>query len=240
MSANSSSSPYSRADTSATICCDEHVERMFGDVQAVELAAAHGIEQRRAVDQLIAAARENAALGHATHRMVGAAHALQEHRDAARRAELADQLHVTDVDAQLQRSRRHHDLEFAGLEALFRVEARFLGEAAVMRGHVFFAQPLGQVARDALHHAARIGEHQRGVVLVDELRQLVVHRRPDLAGHHRFQRRRRHHQADVALAYVPAVDDGGVRSPGRDRCSIRRQRGRVSKVDLQLRRFPFC
>ena len=188
----------------------EHVERMFGDVQAVELAAAHGIEQRGAVDELVAAAREDAALGHAAHRVVGAADALQEHRDAARRAELADELHVADVDAELERGRGHHDLELAGLQALFGVEARFLGQAAVVRGHVCLTEPLGQVARDALHHAARVREHQRGVVLVDELASwsyTVAHTSPDItassgaAGITMLMSRSR---------TCPRVDDGGV------------------------------
>ena len=201
----------------------EHVERMLGDAQAVELAAAHGIEQRDAVDELVAAAREDAALRHAAHRVVGAAHALQEYRDAARRAELAHQLHVADVDAELERGGGHHDLERAGLEALLGVEAGFLGEAAVVGRDVFFAEALGQMARDALDHAARVREHQRGVVLFDELRELVVDRGPHFARHHRFERRRRHHQVDVAFADVAGVDDAGscpvaVAGPGvRDR-----------------------
>ena len=144
----------------------EHVERMFGNAQAIELAAAHGIEQRDAVDQLVAAAREDAALRHAAHRVVGAADALQEHRDAARRAELAHELDVADVDAELERGGGHHHLERAGLEALLGVEAGFLGEAAVVRGDAVFAEPFGEMARDALDHAARVREHQRGVVLV--------------------------------------------------------------------------
>ena len=44
-------------------------------------------------------------------------------------------------------------------------------------------------------------------MLLDELRELVVDRGPHLARHHRFQRRRRHHQVDVALADVAGVDD---------------------------------
>ena len=66
--------------------------------------------------------------GTPSHRVVGAADALQEHRDAARRAELAHQLDVADVDAELERGGGHHDLELAGLEALLGVEAGFLGE----------------------------------------------------------------------------------------------------------------
>ena len=57
-------------------------------------------------------------------------------------------------------------------------------------------------------------------MLLDELRELVVDRRPHLARHHRLERRRRHHQVDVALAHVPAVDDGGVADAGRARAEF--------------------
>ena len=76
-----------------------------------------------------------------------------------------------------------------------------------MRGHRGFAQALGEMARHALDHAARVREHERGVVLFDELRELVVNRGPYFAGHHRLERRRGHHEVDVALADVAAVDD---------------------------------
>ena len=177
---------------------------------AVELATAHGIEQRHAVDEFVAAAREDAAFGNAIHRVVGAADALQKDRDAARRAELADELDVTDVDAELERGGRHHHLELACLETLLGIEAGFLGEAAVMGRYVLLAQALGEMAGHALDHAPRVGEHQRGVVFFDEARELVIDRAPHLAGHHRLERRRWHHEVDVAIAHVTRVHDDGV------------------------------
>ena len=129
--------------------------------------------------------------GHAADRVVGAADALQEGRDAARTAELAHELDVADVDAELERRGGHHHLERARLQALLGVETRFLRERAVVRGDRRLAEPFGEMARDALDHAPRVREDQRGVVLADQLRELVVDRRPHLARHHRFERRRR-------------------------------------------------
>ena len=106
-------------------------------------------------------------------------------------------------------------LSDAGLETLLGVEAGFLREGAVVGRDVFFADALREMARDALHHAARVGEDQRGVMFLDELRELVVHRGPHLARHHRLERRRRHDEVDVALADVPGVDDAVAVVPGR-------------------------
>ena len=54
--------------------------------------------------------------------MARASDALQEGRDRARRAELADKIDVADIDAELERRGRHHGGECAGLQPLLRVE----------------------------------------------------------------------------------------------------------------------
>ena len=70
---------------------------------------------------------------------------LQEARDRARRAELADQVDLADVDAELERGGRHQRLQRAALETLLGVQPLLLGEAAVMRGHLLLAQALGEL-----------------------------------------------------------------------------------------------
>ena len=86
--------------------------------------------------------------------MAGAADALQERGDRARRAELADQVDVADVDAELERRGGDQRLQLAALQALLGVEPLLARQAAVVRGDVLLAEPLGQVARRALGHAA--------------------------------------------------------------------------------------
>ena len=51
------------------------------------------------------------------------------------------------------------------LQPLLRVEPQRARQAAVMREHGVFAQPLGQMMRDALGEPARVDEHQRGPML---------------------------------------------------------------------------
>ena len=129
------------AATSATICCASTSSGCSGIVQPVELAAPHAVEQRRAFDQLVARQREQPALGRAADRVAGAADALQEARDRARRAELADEVDVADVDAELERGGGDQRLQLAALQPLLGVEALLLGEAAVMRGDIGLAEP---------------------------------------------------------------------------------------------------
>ena len=208
MSCHSSVSSHSRAADSATICCASTSRGFTGSVEPVELTAAHRIEKRRALHQVIARQREQPPLGRAADAVARAADALQEGGDRARRAQLAHEVDFTDVDAELERGGRHQRAQLAAFQALLGVQARFLGEAAVVRGDVLLAEPLGEVAREALGLAARVDEDQRGAVLAHQLRQAVVDLRPDFPGHHRLQRRGGNLELQVARAHVPGVDDG--------------------------------
>ena len=138
--------------------------------------------------------------------MAGAADALQEAGNRARRAQLAHQVDLADVDAQLQRGRRHQRLELAALQAPLGVQPVLLRHAAVVRGDQLLAQPRRQLARHAFGHAPRVDEDERGAVLLDQLGEAFVDLLPHLRRHHRFQRRRWHLDGEIARR-----DDGRCR-----------------------------
>ena len=165
----------------------EHVQRMGRYVQPVQLAAPHRVEDRGAFDELVPGEGEQPGLRRAVHRVTGAPGPLQEGRDRARRAELADEVHVADVDPELQRGGGDEHLEIAGLEPLLGREPALAREAAVMRGDVLLPQRVGERPGHPLRHAARVDEHQRGAMRLDERAQTPVDLAPDLAGHHRFE-----------------------------------------------------
>ena len=75
--------------------------------RAVEDAVADAAQERRRLDQLVEREREQPALGDAAERVAGAAHALEEGGDRARGADLDDEVHVADVDPQLERGGGH-------------------------------------------------------------------------------------------------------------------------------------
>ena len=138
--------------------------------------------------------------------MPGAPDPLQKARDRARRAELADQIDIADVDAELQGSGRHQSFQPAMLQPLLGVEPLLLGEAAVMRGHLIGAEAFRQLPRHPLGQPAGVDEDQRGAVRLDQRGQAVVDLLPDLARHHRFERRRRDFEGEVARPAVAGID----------------------------------
>ena len=151
------------------------------------------------------------ALGCPLHRVVGPPRALQEGRNRPRRAELADEIDVADVDPELERRGGHERPQFAALQALLGEKTPLLGQAAVVRGDEFPADQLGQVARHALGHAPRVDEDERGAMLARELGKPQVDLPPDIARHDRFERGRRNLDREVALARVSGIDDGAAR-----------------------------
>ena len=120
----------------------EHVERFLGNDQMIEFFAPNCIQQRSTFDQIVAGLRKQTPLGQRADGVAGASHALQKRRDGVRRTELTHQIHIADVDAQLQRSGRNQRLQFAALQALLGVQPLFLRHAAVVRGHGLFTEPL--------------------------------------------------------------------------------------------------
>ena len=96
----------------------EHVERLLGNREPVELAAANAVEERGALDEIVARERKEAPLGRAANGVAGAADALQEGCNRARRTELADEIDIADVDSEFERGGRHQGFQFAPFEPL--------------------------------------------------------------------------------------------------------------------------
>ena len=143
--------------------------------------------------------------------MAGAADPLQRYGNGTGRADLADQIHKADIDAQLERRGSHEHAHFASFQLAFRREAELAREAAVVRRHGFFAQPLGQMMRHALGKPPRIDEHQRGTVLQYEGRDAVVNLAPHFVGGHRAEFAGRHFDGDIHAAAMAGINDHGRR-----------------------------
>ena len=101
----------------------EHVERLCRHRDPVELAPERGIEKCRPVAEIVAREREEPALRHPAHGVARAPHPLQKRRNRARRAELADEIDVADVDPELERCGGDQHLELTALQPLLGVEA---------------------------------------------------------------------------------------------------------------------
>ena len=139
--------------------------------------------------------------------MAGAPDALQERSDRMRRAELAHEVHVADVDAQLERACRHHCTNLSRLESALGVQTMRTRKAAVVCGHLLFAEKLSEVSGDALRELSCIDEHQGRPMRLDQRRQLCVDLLEDLVGHHRFERRSGQLHRHIHVTLMPHIDD---------------------------------
>ena len=137
--------------------------------------------------------------------MSRAADPLQEGGDGVGDAGLDHQVHVADVDAQLQGCGGHQRPQLAGLQPLLGIEPALLAEAAVVAGDLVLAQLLGEVRGDALGELSGVGEDQRGVGFIDQLQHSPVDLVPDLVGADRAQLGAGDLDGQVQLAPVAAI-----------------------------------
>ena len=80
-----------------------------------------------ALDQIVAREREQASFRNADDGVTGPPDPLEKGRNPPGRAQLTDQVHVADVDAELERRGCDQSLEFPSLEAFLGVEPSFFG-----------------------------------------------------------------------------------------------------------------
>ena len=118
----------------------KHVERPVRDDQPIKLPTTNAVEQRGAFDQIVARERKQPAFRSTANCMPGASNALQKARDRTRRADLADEIHIADVDAEFERSGGNQGLQLAEFEPLLGGEPVLLRHAAVMSGDGVFAK----------------------------------------------------------------------------------------------------
>ena len=190
-----------------------HVERRHGHEQAIELALRDRPHQRRAFDQLVARGREDASLrlGRVLDLMSRPADALQRDGDRSRRADLADEIDGADVDAELERRRGDDRLELSGFELLFSRQPQLARQAAVMREHRVFAEPLGEIVGHALGQPPRVDEDERRLVLVNQRGDAVVNFPPHLVRRDRPELVLRHFDGQIHRAAMAVVDDRDLR-----------------------------
>ena len=148
----------------------EHVERLHRDDQPIELARANRPHQRGTFDQLIASRRKDPPfrLRGVLNLMPGPADALQGDRDGSRRPDLADEIDGSDIDAKFERSGGDNRLQLAAFQPFFRHEPKLAGKTSMVREHGVLAKTVAEMMRHSFGEAARVHEHQRRPVFLDE------------------------------------------------------------------------
>ena len=168
----------------------QDVERCHRRLQHVEVSGPDPGQEGGALDQLVAGQRVEPSGRGALQLVVGPSHPLEEGADGPGRADLADQLDRSDVDAQLEGGGGHQGPQVAGPQPLLDDAATGGRQAAVVGGHLQGgvhpvdvgeacaggpeavpvgrrrrSEPQGQLVGDPLGHLAGVDEDQRGAVL---------------------------------------------------------------------------
>ena len=144
--------------------------------------------------------------------MARAADALEERRDRAGRADLDDEVHVADVDPELQRRRRDERPQPAGLQTLLGVEPPLAREAPVVTGHGLLAEETRELGGDPLRHLARVHEDERRAVLAYEVGHARVDLLPLLVRADGGERGRRNLDREIELPESAGVHEAALAS----------------------------
>ena len=177
--ATGSSSPAAAA--MATICWASTSSALRGHHRGLDLGLAHPSRHHRALEQVRAELGEDAPAADVADRVAGTADPLQAAGHRLGRLHLDDQVHRAHVDPQLEARGGHQAGQLAGLEHLLHHRALLARQRAVVRAGQLLAGHLVQAQGHPLGAAAVVDEHDRRLVLADELEQLGIDRRPDRA-----------------------------------------------------------
>ena len=91
----------------------QHIQRLLGNGDTVQFVPLYRRQHGRAFHQIVARQRKQASFRNSAQLVAGTPHPLQKSRDRMRRTQLANQIDIAYIDAQLQRRRRHQRFERA-------------------------------------------------------------------------------------------------------------------------------
>ena len=188
----------------------QDVERRFRHRDPIELPPADRSDDRRGLDQLLALGHDDAALGDAREQVARPAHALERGGDVPGRLHLDDQVDGADVDAELERRRRHERLQLAVLEAVLGFQAGPARERAVMGGDEPAGDAVVEVAGQPLGRPPALREDQRRAVRLHQLGDLLLSGVVDGVARGRQEVVDGGDHLDVEVAREAGVDGDGI------------------------------
>src|SRR5581483_8673772 len=137
-------------------------------------------DRSRALEEIVAGHRIQNPVRDRAQPVAGATDALEQRGEEPRGADVAHEVHVSDVDPQLEGRGGDHDRDRARLERLLRLEAGLPRETPVVGGDPLVAEALTQGVGDPLDLPPRVHEYEGGAVLLDLPRDAVVGLGPQL------------------------------------------------------------
>ena len=190
----------------------QHVERASAQRRRILRVIRHRADRGAAFQHLEAIGRHENAARRLVEPVVGAADPLQQARRAFRRADVDDEIDVAPVDAKIERRGADHRAQLAARHGVLDFAALLDVERAVMQSdgeRVVVEVP--ERVEDHLRLAAGVDEHQRHLVLLDQLidlRERVARRMPGP-----WQIFARLHHSDLRLRAAVGNHQVGTRLP---------------------------
>ena len=159
----------------------ENVEWIAWNDGRLDSPLQHALDHGGCLEQVAAVVRHHYALRDISHRMAGAANPLNAGRHARWRLDLKHEVDGAHIDAQLQGGGRNQPAQRAGLELILDEQPLLAGNRAVVSSNEVFVRQLIDSCSQSLGQPPRVDEDDGRAVLLDELQQPWIDRRPDAA-----------------------------------------------------------
>ena len=190
----------------------EDVERRHGEDDAVERAPSHRADRGGALQEFVPRHGEDDPLRNSALPVARSPHALEQGGERSRRAQMADEVDMADVNAEFQRRRGDDGRQRARFQPLLRIQPDLARQGAVVRGHAALAESLREPVGDALGQPPRVDEHDGRAVGLDVGGDAVEHLGPVLVRGDGADILIGHLYGQLHLALVTHVHDSAIGS----------------------------
>ena len=157
----------------------EHVEWVARNVRLLDQPLAHRLRDDGAFEQVAAELREDPALRDGAEVVPSAAHPLQAPRHRLGAFDLDHEVDRTHVDPELERGRRDEAGNLPRLQQLLDLDTLLACERPVVGPRDARVGELVEPHREPLGEAPVVDEHDRRAVLLHEIEECGIDRRPD-------------------------------------------------------------
>ena len=157
----------------------EHVERISGDAERLDIATCHVVGDNRGFEKVHAVLREDSTDTGGTDLVSRSSDPLQPSSDAVGCLDLNDQVHAAHIDSQFERARGDDSTKCAAFKTLFDVDTLAMAYGAMVSANKLFVRQLVELCRETFGEPAAVNKRDGAGVSADEVEQAGIHGRPD-------------------------------------------------------------
>ncbi len=189
----------------------EYIERIFWDLDAIEVPGTDGPHCRGRLHQIVPGKRENDALRDGAKKMSGSTDALKQSSQGTRRTKVTDQINMPHIDSQFERGSGYYDRHEAVFQVFLSTQPCGTGHAPMMCNYLILTKPLTKRVSNTFYKASRVGKDNGSAVGFDQPNETIIRFISDLMGGNGAELDIRSRNRKVQFPLVANIDNRALR-----------------------------